>query len=182
MIALAAERFTKDLWTDQAGERPRLVTVADEMAQARWVADEVLLHREGGLALKQQAVLFRTGHHSAALELELTRRNVPFVKFGGLKFLEAAHVKDLLSVLRWVQNPRNRLAGFRVALLMPGMGPAAARRLLDAMAGAADALPAMREFKPPNAALPAWREWLRSHELLTQGAWPDSVAQAASNG
>ena len=117
VISLAAERYTKNLWSDRTGERPRLVTVQDEMAQARWVADAVLAYREGGLELKQQAVLFRTGHHSAALELELTRRNVPFVKFGGLKFLEAAHVKDLLSVLRWVQNPRSRLAGFRVAQL-----------------------------------------------------------------
>jgi DNA helicase-2/ATP-dependent DNA helicase PcrA len=179
VIALAAERYTKQLWSDKAGEAPRLVTVIDEMAQARWVADEVLLQRECGLALKQQAVLFRTGHHSAALELELTRRNIPFVKFGGLKFLEAAHVKDLLSVLRWVQNPRNRLAGFRVALLMPGMGPAAARRLLDAMAAATDALHAMQGFKPPPAAVHAWRDWLQTHEMLAPGAWPDSVAQAA---
>jgi DNA helicase-2/ATP-dependent DNA helicase PcrA len=179
VIALAAERFTKSLWSGRRGEAPRLVTVVDEMAQARWVADEVLLQREGGLALKQQAVLFRTGHHSAALELELTRRCIPFVKFGGLKFLEAAHVKDLLSVLRWVQNPRNRLAGFRVAQLMPGMGPAAARRLLDAMAAAPDAVLAMRAFKPPGAAAQAWAEWLPQHEVLAHGAWPDSVAQAA---
>jgi DNA helicase-2/ATP-dependent DNA helicase PcrA len=179
VIALAAERFTKDLWTDQAGERPRLVTVADEMAQARWVADEVLLHREGGLALKRQAVLFRTGHHSAALELELTRRNIPFVKFGGLKFLEATHVKDLLSVLRWVQNPRSRLAGFRVAQLIPGIGPTAARRLLDAMADAADPVQAMRAFKPPTAAATDWHAWLQAHAALAEGAWPDDVAVAA---
>ena len=180
VIALAAERFTKDLWSERQGERPRLVTVQDEMAQARWVADEVLRQREAGLKLKQQAVLFRTGHHSAALELELTRRNVPFVKFGGLRFLEAAHVKDLLSVLRWVQNPRHRLAGTRVALLMPGMGPATAARLLDAMAAAADAAQAMRDFQPPPAAQVAWQAWLQSHELLRHGAWPDSVAQAAA--
>ena len=180
VIALAAERFTKDLWGEWGGERPRLVTVLDEMAQAHWVADEVLLLREGGLKLKQQAVLFRTGHHSAALELELARRNVPFVKFGGLKFLEAAHVKDLISVLRWVQNPRHRLAGTRVALLMPGMGPAAATRLLDAMLAAADPAQAMCDFKPPAAAQAAWCEWLQSHALLRHGAWPDSVAQAAA--
>jgi DNA helicase-2/ATP-dependent DNA helicase PcrA len=182
VIALAAERYNKQLWSDVQGAKPLLVTVADEMAQARWVADEVLRQREGGLKLKQQAVLFRTGHHSAALELELARRRIPFVKFGGLKFLEAAHVKDLLSVLRWVQNPRNRLAGFRVALLMPGMGPASARRLLDAIAAAGDAgaaLQAMRAFKPPAAAQGAWGEWLHCRETLAQGAWPDSIAQAA---
>ncbi len=140
VIAQAAERFTKQLWTDSASaQRPGLVSVADEAAQARWVADRVLHYRECALALKSQAVLFRTSHHSAALELELTRRNIPFVKFGGLKFLEASHVKDVLSVLRWAENPRCRLAGFRVAQLLPGVGPALARRLLDAIAGAADA-------------------------------------------
>jgi DNA helicase-2/ATP-dependent DNA helicase PcrA len=179
LIAGAAERFTKNLWSDKTGARPRLVTVVDEMAQARWVADEVLLLREGGLALKQQAVLFRTGHHSATLELELTRRNIPFVKYGGLKFLEAAHVKDLLSVLRWAQNPRSRLAGFRVAQLIAGMGPAAARRLLEAMAAAPDAAQAMREFKPPAAAAGDWPAWLSAHDALTPGSWPEDVAAAA---
>ena len=178
VIALAAERFTKDLWSEQAGARPQLVTVEDEAAQATWVANEVLRQREGGLQLKRQAVLFRTGHHSAALELELLRRNIPFVKFGGLKFLEAAHVKDLLSVLRWVQNPRSRLAGSRVVQLIPGMGPASTQRLLDAMAAAADPLQAMRDFKPPQAAASEWRIWLAVHEALTPGAWPDDIAAA----
>jgi DNA helicase-2/ATP-dependent DNA helicase PcrA len=180
VIALAAERFTKDLWSDRVGARPQLVTVEDEAAQARWVTDEVLAQREGGLALKQQAVLFRTGHHSAALELELTRRNVPFVKYGGLKFLEAAHVKDLLSVLRWVQNPRSRLAGFRVTQLVPGMGPASARRLLDAMAEALDPVAAMQTFKPAPAAAPDWQAWLETSAALRRGAWPEDVALAAT--
>jgi len=179
VISLAAERYTKNLWSDKTGEAPLLVTVEDEMAQARWVADDVLHKREGGLALKQQAVLFRTGHHSAALELELTRRNIPFVKFGGLKFLEAAHVKDLLSVLRWVQNPRSRLAGFRVAQLIPGMGPAAARRLLDAMGEAPDPVQAMREFKPPTTSAADWRAWLQTREALGDGAWPEDVVAAS---
>ncbi|MFO1216793.1 MAG: ATP-dependent helicase [Burkholderiaceae bacterium] len=178
VIALAAERFDKPLWSRKAGAKPQLVHVDDEMAQARWVADAVLEHREGGLALKQQAVLFRASHHSAALELELARRDIPFVKFGGLKFLEAAHVKDVLSVLRWVQNPRGRLAGFRVAQLMAGMGPASARRLLDAMHGAADPHAAMRAFEPPRAAAAHWAEWLAAHDALRAGAWPDDVATA----
>ena len=75
------------------------------------------------MPLRQQAVLFRAAHHSDALEVELGRRNIPFVKFGGLRFLEAAHVKDTLAVLRWAENPRDALAGFRVAQLLPGMGP-----------------------------------------------------------
>src|SRR5437867_3586287 len=116
VIALSGERFAKTLWSNAASsDKPKLVSVVDEAAQAGWVADQVLLQREMGMALKSQAVLFRTSHHSAALELELTRRNIPFVKFGGLKFLEAAHIKDVLAVLRWAQNPKSRMAGFRVA-------------------------------------------------------------------
>jgi len=129
VIALSAERFTKDLWSANAtGPRPRLVTVEDEDEEVRYVADRVLLEREGGLLLRQQAVLFRAAHHSDALEVELSRRGIPFVKYGGLKFLEAAHVKDVISLLRWAENPRDEVAALRVLKLLPGMGPAAARR------------------------------------------------------
>lgn len=179
VIALSPQRLPKELVSvREGGQRPRLVHVEGEIAQARWVCDEVLQQREGGLALKRQAVLFRTGHHSAPLELELTRRNVPFVKFGGLKFLEAAHVKDLLSVLRWAQNPRHRLAALRVALLMPGMGPASARRLVEAIEAAADPLAALRNFVPPPSAAAAWRDWLRAHEALGESRWPEDVTTA----
>ena len=65
-------------------------------------------------------MLFRTSHHSGPLEVELTRRNIPFVKFGGLKFLDAAHVKDMLALLRFVENPRDRVAGFRAAAAAAG--------------------------------------------------------------
>ncbi|HEY8708317.1 MAG TPA: ATP-dependent helicase, partial [Burkholderiaceae bacterium] len=147
VIALAAQRFGKQLWSDAASaEKPSLVTVQDESAQAGWVADQVLRHRENGVALKSQAVLFRTSHHSAALELELTRRNIPFVKFGGLKFLEAAHVKDVLSVLRWAQNPRHRMAGLRVVQLVPGIGTASAKRLADAMGSGTDPVGALHAY------------------------------------
>ena len=167
VIARAAQRFTKQLWSDATSAcKPTLVTVQDEAAQAGWVADEILRQREGGLSLKGQAVLFRTSHHSAALELELTRRNIPFVKFGGLKFLEATHVKDLLSVLRWAQNPRARMAGLRVAQLVPGIGTASAKRLMDLMAAAADPLDALRAFKPPPTAADAWRAFRATFESL----------------
>jgi DNA helicase-2/ATP-dependent DNA helicase PcrA len=180
VIARATERYAKELaGTLGRGERPRLVALEDEIAQARWVADEVLRRREEGLQLKQQAVLFRTGHHSAALELELVRRDIPFAKYGGLKFLEAAHVKDLLSILRWVQNPRHRLAGFRVAQLVPGVGPAGARRLLDAIESAADPFAALRDFAPPAAAADDWRDWLAACDALRTCHWPDDVALAA---
>ena len=182
VIALAAERFAKDLWTDRAAAqtRPQLVAVEDELAQARWVADRLLALREGGLALKRQATLFRTAHHSTALELELTRRDIPFVKFGGLKFLETAHVKDLLALLRWAENPRSRLAGFRVAQLVPGIGPATVRRLLDTMEAAPDPAAALLAFAPPPAAARNWRAFADAYGALRAGAhgWPDEVGAA----
>jgi len=178
VIGQAAERYAKNLWTDRASsQRPELVTVSDEAGQARWVADQVLAQREAGLALKSQAALFRSASHSAALELELTRRDIPFVKFGGLRFLEAAHVKDLLSVLRWAENPRGRMAGFRAAQLLPGVGPATAGRLMDAMAASAEPLRTLREFKPGAAAQEDWRAFARTYEALCDPAlrWPADV-------
>jgi DNA helicase-2/ATP-dependent DNA helicase PcrA len=176
VIGLAAERFTKDLWTDQAsGQRPQLVAVDDELTQARWVCEQILARREGGLKLKQQAVLFRASVHAAALELELARRNIPFVKYGGLKFLEAAHVKDVLSILRWASNPRNRLAGFRVAQLVAGMGPASARRLLDAMDATEDPRAALQAYQPPPSARGDWPALTAL--LRSLGAAPDWPAE-----
>src|SRR5262245_41819659 len=110
------------------GAKPRYVSVADDEGQAQYVVTRVLEARERGVLLRNQAVLFRASHHSDLLELELVRRNIPYVKYGGLKFLEAAHVKDLLSVLRWADNPQNRVAAFRALQLLPGVGPAGAAR------------------------------------------------------
>src|ERR1700731_2714583 len=93
VIELARERFTKNLWTNRtSGTKPQLVTVRDEADQARCIVERILENRESGTLLKQQAVLFRTSSHSGQLEVELPPRNIPFVKFGGLKFLDAAHV------------------------------------------------------------------------------------------
>jgi ATP-dependent DNA helicase UvrD/PcrA len=111
------------------GPKPRYVTVADDEGQAQYVVKQVLEARERGVLLRRQAVLFRSSHHSDVLELELVRRNIPYVKYGGLKFLEAAHVKDLLAVLRWADNPKNRVAAFRALQLQPGVGPAGAERV-----------------------------------------------------
>ena len=106
VIGLASERFTKNLWSDRtSSQKPKLITVRDEADQASYVAGHVLELREKDIALKSQAVLFRSSSHSAQLELELARRDIPFVKYGGLKFLEAAHVKDVLGVLRGLRIP-----------------------------------------------------------------------------
>jgi len=132
VISLAADAFPKRLFSERRSERrPFLVSARDEQAQADYIVEGVLETREAGVPLHHQAVLMRTARHSDLLEIELGRRNIPFVKYGGLKFLEAAHVKDLICILRWAENPRDDVAGFRVLQLLPGLGPAHARRLLE---------------------------------------------------
>jgi DNA helicase II / ATP-dependent DNA helicase PcrA len=175
VIELADERFTKNLWSDRvSAERPQLVGVRDEADQARYVVEQVLENRETGMALKAQAVLFRTSHHSGALEVELTRRNIPFVKFGGLKFLEAAHIKDMLAMLRWAENPRDRVAGFRVMQLLPGIGPATAAKTLDSIKTQADPAAALHDIKPTAAAAAHWPAFVEAVRLVRSGAagWP----------
>ena len=175
VIDLASERFTKNLWSDRASaERPYLVSVTDDSAQAGYIVERILENREAGVTLKSQAVLFRASHHSAGLEVELTRRNIPFVKFGGLKFLEAAHIKDVLAVLRWAQNLRDRVAGFRVAQLLPGIGPGTAARLLDGMAGAEDPMQQLATFDPPAAAAEHWGDFEETIGRLRRNVdgWP----------
>jgi DNA helicase-2/ATP-dependent DNA helicase PcrA len=175
VIDLAAERFTKNLWTDRQSERkPQIVTVFDEGTQARYVAEQILENREQGFTLKQQAALFRASDHSAQLEVELTRRKIPFVKFGGLKFLDTAHVKDLMAVLRFVQNPRDRVSGFRVLQLLPGIGPAAAGQILDRLSAFAEPLAAIGMIPPPPR---GGGHWLALVDLVRQlrsrsVAWP----------
>ena len=125
----------------------------DEADQARYVAETILENRERGILLKAQAVLFRASHQSAPLEIELTRPQIfPFVKFGGLKFLEAAHIKDVLASLRWAENARDRVAGFRVVQALAGHGSCDGRTFLIRIAEAPDALQAIQAFAPPAAA------------------------------
>jgi DNA helicase-2/ATP-dependent DNA helicase PcrA len=178
VIAAALERHAKTLWTDKASSaRPQLVLIPDEAEQARWVCKRVLEQREGGVKLTQQAVLFRAASHSAALELELVRRNIPFVKFGGLKFLEAAHIKDVLAMLRFAQNPSGRLAGFRVAQLIPGIGPATAARFMDAVGEAAEPLAAVEAFEAPARSKTDWDAFTALfRQLRTPGLrWPMDI-------
>jgi DNA helicase-2/ATP-dependent DNA helicase PcrA len=134
VIARSPQRHEKTLWTDLAeGTRPVLQPCVDEQGQVDAVCRAILDHRERGVSLRAQAVLFRAAHHSDLLEVELARRNIPFAKYGGLKFLEAAHVKDALALLRVLENPWDEVAWFRVLQLPEGIGPATARRLMDTL-------------------------------------------------
>jgi DNA helicase-2/ATP-dependent DNA helicase PcrA len=157
LMAEGGRQFRKFLRGSRGtGTKPRYVTVLDDQAQAEYVVERVLECRERGVELRRQAVLFRNSDHSDVLELELMRRNVPFVKYGGLKFLEAAHVKDLLAVLRWADNPRNRIAAFRVLQLMPGMGPANSARVCEAFEAGGFRWRAIAEHAVPAAAREHW--------------------------
>ncbi len=180
VIALAPERFTKELVSNRKqGEKPRLVTVRDDLAQVDYVVARILEAREEGVSLNEQAVLFRTGHHSGGLEIELARRNIPFVKFGGLKFLEVAHVKDLVALLRFAENPRDEIAGFRVLQLLPGIGPRTARRALQAVCAAATPLVELAGFEAPARARRAWGELARLLRRLgdPKNPWDGQIGQ-----
>jgi len=163
------------------GARPKLVTVEDERAQADYVVEQVLRVRETGVPLRRQAVLFRASHHSDYLEIELARRNVPFVKYGGLKFLEAAHVKDLLACLRWADNPRHQLAAFRVLQLLPGMGPATSRRCLDTLASHDYRFAALARYRAPEAAAADFATLIALLAELApaETPWPGQVERVA---
>ncbi|HCQ63698.1 MAG TPA: ATP-dependent DNA helicase [Rhodobacteraceae bacterium] len=177
VIEQARERFTKNLWTERISDRkPRLVTVNSEAEQARYFVDQILEIRETGTKLKEQAVLFRTSSHAIQIEAELTRRNVPYVKFGGLKFLDSAHVKDLLSFLRLARNPRDRVAGFRVLQLIPGIGPKSAGNILDALDLASDPFAALQEVVPPSKAEAGFGCFVAA--LTTQAGWPAALGLA----
>ena len=142
--------------------------------------ERVLENRESGSTLKQQAVLFRTSHHCGPLEVELTRRNIPFVKYGGLKFLDTAHVRDILALLRFVENPRDGIAGFRLMQLIPGIGPASAQEVLDHMMGAADPIRALLDMPSPSRAGDDWGTFVETVASLRAGrsGWPAELVCA----
>ena len=153
LISRAEERYTKNLHTRRTGgEKPWLVTAHDEAAQTRFVVDRILELHEEGTPLREMAVLFRAGYMSADLEIELTARKIPFEKWGGLKFLEAAHVKDVLAFLRILENPRDEVSWYRLLMLMPGIGESTARGAIDAMAQLAWASDAFGQYTPPPRA------------------------------
>ncbi|MGQ9574361.1 MAG: ATP-dependent helicase [Thermoguttaceae bacterium] len=171
VIALARERYTKDLWSERRhGDLPALVTCQSEDDQADYVIRQILEHREVGIQLRRQAVLFRASHHSILLEAELTRRGIPFHKYGGLRFIETAHVKDLMAFLRLAENPRDLVAGVRVLGLLPGIGPRKARHLMDLLAASGGSFTAWKAFKPPPATTEIWPKFVALLAGLAQAS------------
>jgi len=160
------------LGTRQATQKPIYVTLDDAVGQAEYIVGKLLATREIGGSLKRHAVLFRSSHHSDVLEIELAKRNIPFVKYGGLKFLEAAHVKDVLSVLRWVDNPRNSAAGFRVLKLVPGIGPAHAKQALEHLEAQGYSIKSLAAFDAPQPVKMDWKRFCAFIEKLADPATP----------
>jgi len=177
LMRAASRQYQKELHSERNSRRkPAYVTVQDDQAQALYIVEQILATREQGTPLKKQSVLMRSSHHSDVLELELIRRNIPYVKYGGLKFLEAAHVKDLLAILRWIDNPRNRLAGFRVLQLLPGFGPAHADRCLKVFEASGYAFATLGEYRVPAAAGDDWPPLVKLlHELGSTQEWAGQV-------
>ena len=179
IIAESSEAHPKTLWSENtSGAQPWIIQCVDDEEQSEWVIERILEHRERGTELRQQAVLFRASHHSAGLEVELARRNVPFHKYGGLKFVETAHVKDMLGFLRLAENPRDLIAGMRILMLMPGIGGRRAQQLLESLAEAGGNFEAWQSFKAPASTEPFWNSFV---DLMTRlkAAGDEGMLQSA---
>jgi DNA helicase-2/ATP-dependent DNA helicase PcrA len=156
----------------QSNQKPFYVAMDDAQAQAEYISGKILQTREVGGSLKRHAILFRSSHHSDVLEVEFTKRKIPYVKYGGLKFLEAAHVKDMLSVLRWADNPHNAVAGFRVLKLIPGIGPGHAKQALDHLEAQKYSVKALADFDAPQPVKMEWKRFCALLERLADPATP----------
>lgn len=165
IIAAASERYSKTLFTRQdSGDTPLLIAAENENYQSRFVCQRILDLREEGVPLDEMAVLFRSSFHAFDLELELVRHDIPFIKRGGFKFIETAHVKDALAHLRIIANPRDVVSWNRALLILEGIGPRKAQGLIGELAGATDpaaVLTALAE-RPQNGALRALGGLLRT--------------------
>jgi len=173
LMADGARQHRKTLLgTRQSTQKPCYVAMDDAQAQAEYIAGKILQTREIGGSLRRHAILFRSSHHSDVLEVEFTKRNIPYVKYGGLKFLEAAHVKDMLSVLRWADNPRNSVAGFRVLKLLPGLGPSTAKQVLDDFDAQNFNMKSLAAFDVPQQTKMEWKRFCALMERLADAATP----------
>ena len=147
IILQAKERYTKNLFTKKdSGLQPVLIEADSERYQARFVAQKILELREEGVPLTEMAVLFRSSFHSFDLEIELSKRDLPFVKRGGFKFIETTHVKDVLAHLRVLANPQDAVSWHRVLLLLEGVGPKSSDKILNHVLGGAEQIQRLAEY------------------------------------
>jgi len=168
VIEAAKEKHRKKLWsTREDGSRPVLLDCYDENEQTEFIVQKILQQREDGIPLSHQAVLFRASHHSMNLELELSQRDIPFHKYGGLKFLETAHLKDLIAFLKLMENPRDLVSGIRILTLFPGIGPKKATSLMARLSENRGSWNAWREFSPPVDSKKRWTEFLKLIDRLS---------------
>src|ERR1700692_609102 len=178
LMADGARQHRKTLLGNrQSAQKTFYVAMDDAVGQAEYIAGKILQTREIGGSLKRHAILFRSSHHSDVLEVEFSKRNIPYVKYGGLKFLEAAHVKDMMSVLRWADNPRNSVAGFRVLKLLPGIGPGHAKQALEHFEARGFEAKALADFDAPQPVKMEWKRFCALFEKLADPAtpWPGQV-------
>jgi DNA helicase-2/ATP-dependent DNA helicase PcrA len=141
-IAANVHQFAKQLApARKSGPKPVLVTCNDAAEQAAFVAQRVLELRDEGLNLSEMAVLYRSHFHALEIQLELTRRNIPFSITSGIRFFEQAHIKDMAAYLKLVCNPRDELAFKRLARMLPGIGGKTAEKLWALFSAAASRLP-----------------------------------------
>lgn len=167
IIAESKERHEKNLFSSRTGgQRPQVVACMDEDEQADFIVREVLAHREKGTPLKRQAVLFRASHHSLGLEVVLAEQNIPFHKYGGLKFVEAAHIKDLMAFLRLAENPLDIVSATRVLLLLPGIGQKRSEQLMSALHANQGDFAAWESVSVPAAAKEYWPEFVHLLKYL----------------
>ena len=173
VIAQLKERFRKELHSNRGeGVRPQFLRCDNENDQIRFVVGKILEHREEGMQLKEQAVLYRASSHSLRLEAELARRRIPYIKYGGLKFTEAAHVKDLLAFLRVAENSGDFPAGLRLLALLPGIGPKKARQLIELLRSAHGNFNVWSSWTPPKAAMQSWFTFVELMKALAENAKP----------
>ncbi|MES3033196.1 MAG: ATP-dependent helicase [Gemmatimonadota bacterium] len=176
VLAQASEGYRKQLRSidDRPGELPWLVPARDEQAQTMFTCDRLLeLCETEGLCLDQVAVLVRAGYMSADLEIELAARRIPFEKWGGIKFLEAAHVKDMLAFLRVAENPRDEVSWFRLLQLLPGIGEISARRAIASLEQASWRVEGLRAWQPPPRAVTTHLSLCTLMQRLTEGSGAD---------
>lgn len=177
VIDQAKEGFEKELWSDrQGGSKPQLVSCYSEVEQAELIVRRILRHKNEGIPLKDQAILFRAAHHSLAVETELMRNHINFVKYGGLKFAESAHVKDLLAFLRLAENFKDTVAATRLLLLLPGIGVKRAAQALELLEVSSSGLEIWHQWRPPTASAALWPRLLKLLTDLATGK-PERLAE-----